>query len=143
VTDFEIINPEALGAPRGYNNGMLAPAGGRLLFVAGQVGWGRDQRLVGEGFAEQFEQALRNVVAVVEAAGGTPSGLGRLTIYVVDKNEYVEQLADVGAAYRRVVGRHYPTMALVEVSGLLESGAKVEIEATAVVVEPAASKPGD
>lgn len=133
MTYFEIINPEALGAPRGYSNGMLAPAGGRLLFVAGQIGWGRDQRLVGDSFAEQFEQALRNVVTVVEAAGGGARDLGRLTIYVVDKREYMEQLAEVGKAYRRVVGRHYPTMALVEVSGLLEHGAKVEIEATGVV----------
>ncbi len=135
MSPFEVINPEALGAPRGYNNGMLAPAGGRLLFVAGQVGWDGNQHIVGDRFAEQFEQALRNVVAVVEAAGGRAADLGRLTIYVVDKAEYVEQLAEVGAAYRRVVGSHYPTMALVEVSGLLEHGAKVEIEGTAVVTK--------
>ena len=133
MSRFEIVNPEALGAPRGYNNGMLAPEGGRVLFVAGQVGWDGRQQLAGESFVEQFEQALRNVVAVVETAGGSGADLGRLTIYVVDRGDYAAQLPAVGAAYRRVLGRHFPAMALVEVAGLLEAGAKVEIEATAVL----------
>ncbi len=127
------INPEELAAPKGYSNGMLAPAGARMLFVAGQIGWDADARLVSERFSEQFRQALSNVMSVVRAAGGSASDLGRLTIYVVDRHEYLAQIKEVGAAYREVVGRHYPAMALVEVNALLEPGAKVEIEATAAV----------
>jgi enamine deaminase RidA (YjgF/YER057c/UK114 family) len=127
------INPEALGAPRGYSNGMLAPAGGRLLFVAGQIAWDERQRLVAGGFAEQFERALANVAAVVGAAGGGPERVARLTIYVTDRLEYAAARKPVGEAYRRVMGRHFPAMALVEVRALLEPGAKVEIEATAVI----------
>jgi enamine deaminase RidA (YjgF/YER057c/UK114 family) len=137
MSRFEAIDPLALGRPRGYSNGMLAPAAGRLLFVAGQVGWNERQELVGEGFAAQFEQALTNVLAVVREAGGAPTDLGRLTLYVVDKAEYQEALAEVGAAYRRQMGSHYPAMALVEVSGLLEPGARVEIEGTAVLAAEA------
>ena len=127
------INPAELGAPRGYSNGMLAPPGARLLFVAGQVGWDREQQLVGESFAEQFGAALGNVIAVVRDAGGRPEHLVRLTIYVTDRRDYLAQLEEVGAAYRGLMGRHYPAMALVEVKALLETGAKVEIEGTAAV----------
>jgi enamine deaminase RidA (YjgF/YER057c/UK114 family) len=127
------INPEELAAPKGYSNGMLAPAGARMLFVAGQIGWDAGAKLVSERFSEQFRQALSNVMSVVRAAGGEASDLGRLTIYVVDRHEYLAQIKEVGAAYREVVGRHYPAMALVEVKALLEPGAKVEIEATAAV----------
>lgn len=127
------INPIELGAPRGYSNGMLAPVGGRLLFVAGQIGWNQDQKLVGKDFVKQFRQALRNVAAVVKAAGGTPKSIGRLTIYVTDKELYTKKLAAVGKAYRGVMGTHYPAMALVEVKSLLEPDALVEIEATAAV----------
>ncbi|MEZ5331781.1 MAG: RidA family protein [Thermoanaerobaculia bacterium] len=130
---LEPVDPEEMGAPRGYSNGMLAPAGGRLLFVAGQIGWDGEQKLVGPGFAEQFERALANVVTVVRAAGGGPESLGRLTLFVTDKEEYRRSLPAVGEAYRRVMGGHYPAMALLEVAGLLEEGAKVEIEGTAVV----------
>lgn len=133
MSRFEIVNPEALGAPRGYSNGMLAPAGGRLLFIAGQIGWDGKQQLVGDGFAAQFEQALANVVRVVAAAGGAASDLARLTLYVVDKGDYLRELAAVGSAYRKIIGQHYPAMSLVEVSALLEPGARVEIEGTAVL----------
>jgi enamine deaminase RidA (YjgF/YER057c/UK114 family) len=130
---LEIVNPESLGAPRGYSHGVLAPAGGRLLCVAGQVGWDRDRRLVGEDFTGQFAQALRNVLEVVRAAGGDAGHLARLTIYVTDREEYLAALRPLGEAYRAVLGRHYPAMALVEVAALLEPGARVEIEALAVV----------
>ena len=133
MSRLEPINPEALGAPRGYSNGMLAPAGGRLLAIAGQVAWNSKQQIVSERFAAQFHQALANVVAVVQAAGGAPSDLAQLTIYVTNKREYVEELKAVGEAYRALMGRHYPAMALLEVAGLLEPGAKVEISALAVV----------
>ncbi len=130
---LEIVNPEELGAPSGYSHGVVAPAGGRLLFVAGQIGWDREGRLAGPGFTAQFERALANVVAVVEAAGGGPDDLARLTIYVADREEYRAELAEVGRVYRRLMGRHYPAMALLEVQALLERGARVEIEATAVL----------
>ncbi len=133
MSGFAVINPESLGAPRGYSNGMLAPAGGRVLFIAGQVGWNGDQEIVGPAFATQFDQALTNVVAVVREAGGGAEHIGRLTIFVTDKDEYESVLQEVGTAYRRLMGRHFPAMALVEVSRLLEAGAKVEIEGTAVL----------
>ncbi len=132
------INPEALGAPRGFSHGVLAPAGSRLLFVAGQVGWDREQRLVAGGFTAQFERALENIRVVVESAGGGIDQICRLTIYVTDKSLYLGELRAVGEAYRRVMGRHFPAMALVEVADLLEAGALVEIEATAALAaEPA------
>jgi len=133
VSFFEVINPEALGAPRGYSNGMLAPAGGRLLFVAGQIGWNTSQEIVGPDFVAQFDQALTNVIEVVRQAGGGAEHIGRLTMYVADKDEYASVLPEVGGVYRRLMGRHFPAMALVEVAALLEPGAKVEIEATAVL----------
>ena len=126
------IEPEGWVKPRGYSNGMRAR--GEVLAVAGQIAWDANARLVGEGdFVKQFEQALGNVVAIVRAAGGTPEDLVSLTIYVTDRAEYLARLGDVGAAYRRVVGKHYPTMALLQVAGLLEVGAKVEIQALAVL----------
>ena len=130
---LETINPESLGAPKGYSNGMLAPAGARLLTVAGQIAWDGDQKLVAGGFAAHFSQALANVVEGVCPAGGSPRDLAQLTIYVVDRREYLASLKEVGGAYRDIVGRHYPAMALVEVSGLLEPGARVEIQALAVL----------
>ena len=133
MSRLRAVNPAELGAPRGYAHGMLAPAGGRLLFVAGQVGWDGEGRLVPGGFVAQFGQALRNVAAVVRAAGGRPEDVARLTIYVADRGEYLADLGAVGAAYREVMGRHYPAMALVEVRALLDPGARVEIEATAVL----------
>ncbi|MBI3204904.1 MAG: RidA family protein [Myxococcales bacterium] len=127
------INPESLGAPKGYSNGMLTPAGGRVLFVAGQVAWNEKQQVVSEDFAEQFGQALRNVVTVVRAAGGAPEHVGRMTIFVTSKDEYTAAAKQVGAEYRESMGRHFPAMTLVEIKALLEEGAKVEIEATAVL----------
>lgn len=139
---LEPIDPDSLGGRgQGYSNGMLAPAGARLLFVAGQVGWDGARRLVDGGFVPQLERALENVVEVVRAAGGAPENVARLTLYVVDRGEYLRQLGAVGAAYRRVFGRHFPAMALVEVAGLLEPGARVEVEATAAL-PPAPEGPG-
>jgi len=133
MSRLRIVNPQALGAPKGYSNGVLAPAGSRILCVAGQVGWDAEQKIVPGGFAAQFERALANVLAVVAEAGGDAGAILRLTIYVTDKQSYLDSLAAVGEAYRRLMGRHYPAMALVEVAGLLEEGAVVEIEATAAL----------
>lgn len=132
---MRLINPAELGASSGYSNGVLAPANARILFVAGQIGWDRDHRLVASDFIAQFEQALLNVLAVVEEAGGTSEDVARLTIYVTDKEEYLQDLETLGHAYRRIMGHHYPAMALVEVKALLESGARVEIEATAAIAQ--------
>ncbi len=112
---------------------MLAPAGGRLLCIAGQIGWDAEQRLAAADLPGQLGRALENVLAVVREAGGGPEHVMRLTMYVTDRRQYEENLAAVGESYRRVMGRCYPAMALVEVAGLLEPGALIEIEATAVV----------
>jgi enamine deaminase RidA (YjgF/YER057c/UK114 family) len=125
------VNPDSLAPPRGYSNGMVH-APGRVLFVAGQIGWDRDGRFA-EGLTAQFEQALRNVVDVVRHAGGAASDIGRLTIYVVDRHDYLAKTKDIGAAYRALLGKHFPAMALVQVAALLEDRALVEIEATAVL----------
>ena len=139
------VNPAELGAPRGYSNGMLAPAGGRLLFVAGQIAWDGEQKLVAADFPGQLARALENALAVVRAAGGGPEHVARLTLYVTDRRQYLADLAAVGDAYRRVMGRHYPAMALLEVQALLEPGALVEIDATAVLppLAPESSPEGD
>ncbi len=125
------INPESLAKPRGFSHGMKGE--GQILFVAGQVGWNRDGRIVSADFVDQFAQALDNVLDVVWAAGGKPESLARLTVYVTDKAEYLRRLRDLGVAWRKRLGRHYPAMALVEVKALLEDGALVEIEATALL----------
>ncbi len=125
------INPKSLGAPRGYSNGMLADVGARPLAVAGQVAWDGEQEVVSDEFPAQFGQALANVLAVVEEAGGAPEHLAQLTIFVTDHREYVATAKEVGTEYRRLMGRHFPAMALVEIQALLEPGAKVEIQALA------------
>jgi len=130
---FEIINPERLGRPRGYANGVLAPAGGALLFIAGQIAWDERQQIVSTDFVAQFERALSNVLAVVREAGGAPEQLARLVIYVTDKREYCASQKEIGACWRKLLGRHFPAMALVEVKALLEDDAKVEIEGIAVI----------
>ena len=131
---MEFINPESLGVPRGYSNGVVAPAGARLLFIAGQIGWNEQQRIVSADFAQQFERALANVIAVVREAAGTPENLARLVIYVTDKREYLAAQPEVGRRWRALMGHHFPAMALVEVKSLLEDDAKVEIEGMAVLL---------
>ena len=127
------IQPDGWARPSGFSNGMLAE--GRLLFVAGQVGWDPTSKApkFPATFAAQFGQALDNVLAVVRAAGGGPEHVARFTVYVTDKKEYLGALKEVGAAWREKMGKHFPAMALVQVAGLVEDAAKVEIEATAVL----------
>jgi enamine deaminase RidA (YjgF/YER057c/UK114 family) len=133
VSASRSIQPLGWARPRGYANGVLAE--GRLLFVAGQVGWDpkSSKPKFPKTFAAQFDQALSNVVDVVREAGGVPSDIARMTVYVTSKRDYTSALKQVGDAWKRRIGRHYPAMALVEVKGLLEPAAKVEIEATAVL----------
>ena len=131
---MDVLQPEGWAAPKGYSNGVAVDGPGRTIFVAGQIAWDADQQLVGRGdFAAQFRQALANVVAVVEAGGGRASDICRLTMYVTDKRRYLAGLPAVGSAYRDLLGKHFPAMALVQVADLLEEGAEVEIEATAFV----------
>jgi enamine deaminase RidA (YjgF/YER057c/UK114 family) len=130
---FKLINPISLGYPRGFSNGVLTDAGGRLLFVAGQIAWDENQRIVSEDFVEQFDRALGNVVAVITEAGGRPDQITRMVIYVTNKLEYLKQQTGVGQRYRVHMGNHFPAMVLVEVQSLLENEAKVEIEAIAVL----------
>jgi enamine deaminase RidA (YjgF/YER057c/UK114 family) len=127
------LQPPGWPRPRGYANGVAAPPGGTLVFVAGQIGWGPDGSFPADDLAGQVRTTLENVVAVLREAGGRPEHVVRLTWYVVDREEYLGAGRDVGAAYRAVMGDHYPAMAVVEVAGLLEPRARVEIEATAVV----------
>ena len=130
---FTFINPESLGPPRGYSNGVLTEPGGRLLFIAGQVGWNENQNIVGDDLVEQFARALANVVAVVTEAGGKADQIARLTIYVTNKLDYRTRLVEIGERYRARMGKHFPAMVLVEVKNLLEDGAKIEIEGIAVL----------
>lgn len=130
---FEIINPEELGAPKGWNNGLLAPPGGRILFVAGQTARDEEGRIVDGGFAAQFERALANMLTVVRAAGGSAENVARLTVFITDRATYLESRRALGEVWRRQMGLHYPAMTLLEVAALVDEGAMVEVEATAVV----------
>ena len=130
---YSIINPEELGAPRGWNNGMLSRGGGRTLFVAGQTARDGSGRVAGADFVSQFDRALGNVLTVVREAGGEVGDIGRFTIYVTDIAQYRASLEPLGEVYRRRMGKHFPAMALVEVSSLVDERALVEIEATAVL----------
>ena len=131
MSDIEALQPPDWAAPRGYANGIAAR--GRQIFVAGQIGWNAQAQFESDDFAAQVEQALKNVVEVLAAGGANPSHIVRLNWYVTDKAEYVARQRDVGEAYRRIIGRHFPAMTLLVVAGLLEPRAKVEIEATAVI----------
>ena len=129
---METVLPTGWKRPSGYSNGVVAQ--GRLLFVAGQIGWEPTAcQFTTDDFVQQFDRALSNVVAVVRAGGGEANHIARLTIYVTDKRAYLGSLAEIGASYRANLGRHYPAMALVQVSALVEDRAQVEIEATAVI----------
>jgi enamine deaminase RidA (YjgF/YER057c/UK114 family) len=128
---MEILQPPGWTRAKGFSNGIAAS--GTLVFVAGQIGWTGECKWESRDFAGQFRQALLNVITVLKEARGKPEHIVRLTWYVLDKKEYLAALKEVGAAYRELMGTHYPTMAVVQVSGLVEDAARLEIEATAVV----------
>ena len=128
-----MINPEALGVPKGWNNGVLAPKGGRILFIAGQAGWETDLPGTPPPFVEQFARALDRVLAIIREAGGSPNDLARLTIYVTDVADYRAGVKELGRIWRERLEKHYPAVALLEVKGLVDRGAVVEMEATAVI----------
>ncbi|WP_235041817.1 RidA family protein [Vreelandella profundi] len=135
ATFHQLLHPSHWKAAVGYANGVLAS--GQTVFVGGQIGWNAEHIFESDDFAVQVNQALQNIVAVLKEAGAGPEHLVRLTWYVTDKKEYLARLKDVGAAYREVLGKHFPAMTMVQVAGLVEDQAKVEIEATAVI--PSAS----
>jgi enamine deaminase RidA (YjgF/YER057c/UK114 family) len=128
---FEILQPAGWPRPKGYSNGVVAQ--GRQVFIAGQIGWDAEGRFAGGGLAGQVKRALLNILAVLEEAGGKPEHIVRLTWFVTSRDEYLAGLQEIGAAYREVMGRHFPAMSVVQVVALMEAEAKVEIEATAVV----------
>ena len=131
---IEVVQPQGWKKPKGYANGIVLSGASRLVFVAGQIAWDAEERLVGRGdFGAQFEQALRNVVAVLQTAGARPEHIVRLSVYVTDKQMYVAHAKKIGVIWKDLVGRHYPAMTLVEVADLLEAGALVELEATAAI----------
>jgi len=132
MTDaHQLLHPRHWKQPKGFANGIAAE--GRLVFLAGQVGWNAEQIFESDDFVAQVRQALANTVALVAEAGGKPEHITRLTWYVLDKRAYLSRLRELGDAYRGVMGRHFPAMTLVQVGALVEDRAKVEIEATAVV----------
>jgi len=125
------LHPRNWKPAKGYANGVVAE--GRTIYLAGQIGWNAEQQFESRDFVAQVRQALKNVVAIVQEAGGKSEHVTRLTWYVTDKTDYLSRLNEVGEAYRSVMGKHFPAMTMVQVSALMEDGAKVEIEATAVV----------
>lgn len=127
----QVLQPPGWARPKGYANGMVAS--GRMVFVAGQVGWNAEERFESDDFVAQARQALANIVAVLAETGAGPESIARMTWYVLDKAEYLGAVRDLGAAYREVIGDHFPAMSLVQVAGLVEEGAKLEIEATAMI----------
>jgi enamine deaminase RidA (YjgF/YER057c/UK114 family) len=128
---MRFLHPKHWARTRGFSHGVAAE--GRQVFVAGQVGWNARQEIVGDDFVAQVEQALHNVVNILAEADARPEHLVRLTWYVCDKQEYLKRSSEVGEVYRRIIGRHFPAMTLVQVAALVEDRARVEIEATAVV----------
>lgn len=125
-----ILQPEGWAKPAGYVNGVSAR--GRTIFVAGQIGWNKDSKFESDDLVDQIHRALMNIMAVLDCAGAKPQHVTSMTWYFRDKREYLARLSEVGEVYRDVMGRHYPAMTAVEVSGLIEDRAKVEIQATAV-----------
>ncbi|MBT9513088.1 MAG: RidA family protein [Acidovorax sp.] len=126
-----VLQPEGWVAPKGYANGMAAR--GTMVFTGGQIGWNAQQQFESDDFIAQTRQTLLNVRAVLEAGGAGPEHLVRLTWYVTDRNEYNSRLKELGAVYREVLGKNFPAMACVQVAGLMEERAKIEIEATAMI----------
>ena len=133
---MQILQPPGWARPKGFSHGISCR--GRLVFIGGQIGWSGQGEWLDRSFAGQFRQALKNILEILAQAGGKPEHLVRLTWYVLDRKEYLASLKELGAAYRELMGRHYPTMAVVQVSGLVEDAARLEIEATAVIPEGAA-----
>jgi len=132
--EITIVNPQSLVKPRGYNHGIKTSGGSSLLFLGGQVAWDREGNLIGEGdIVRQFDKALENIIAVVKEAGGKPENIVKLNLFVTDKRAYLARSQELGVAYRKYMGKHFPAMTLVEVKSLYEEGTLIEIEGLAVL----------
>jgi enamine deaminase RidA (YjgF/YER057c/UK114 family) len=131
MSTLQILQPPGWARAKGFSNGIACS--GKLVFIAGQIGWTGEGKWEARDFAGQFRQAIKNILAVLAEANGKPEHIVRLTWYVLDKQEYLDSLKGVGEAYRELMGKHYPTMAVLQVSGLVEDEARLEIEATAVL----------
>ncbi len=131
---MEMLNPPGWPRPKGYSNGVVAPRG-RTIYLAGQVAWNTEEKIVTADFAGQTRQVFKNIVDVLAAGGARPEHIVRMTWFITDKDAYHAQAKEIGAAYREIIGKHFPTMSVIVVKGLIEDGAKLEIEATAVVPE--------
>jgi enamine deaminase RidA (YjgF/YER057c/UK114 family) len=127
-----ILHPPTWSPPVGYANGVSAPEG-RLVFIAGQVGWDAEQKFHSDQLVPQFDQALKNILAILEQAGGAPSDVCRLTAYCIDRPAYLAGRAELGRIWKRLMGAHYPAMSMIFVADLLDHPAKIELEATAVI----------
>jgi len=136
---MEFLQPPGWKRPRGYSNGIAAR--GRTVFISGMIGWDGEEKFHISDFAGQVRQALQNIVAVLAEADAKPEHIVRMTWYVIDKREYVAAYKEIGAAYRDIIGRHFPTMTAVQVAGLIEDRARVEIEVTAIVPDGNNAKP--
>ena len=132
---MQILHPQGWSPPVGYSNGISVPAAGRVVFIAGQVGWDADQHFQSEDLVPQFEQALRNILSILAEAGGKPIHICRLTAYCIDKRAYLAGRRELGRIWKKLIGNHYPVMSMIFVADLLDTPAKIELEATAVVPE--------
>lgn len=128
---MEILQPKDWKRPKGYSNGIIAE--GKVIFISGQIGWNANEEFVSDQLVPQIKQALENITQILAEANAKPEHVARLTWYVTDKKEYLNNAKEIGAVYREIFGLHFPTMSLVQVAGLLEDKAKVEIEATGVI----------
>lgn len=133
MSTHEIILPDGWLTPKGYSNGILAVKG-RTLFLAGQVGWTPEEKFVSEKLVPQFEQALKNIVAIVEKAGGKPTDICKMTCFCKDRDQYLDSRGELGRIWKEIMGKHYPCMSMIFVVDLLDHPALIEIEATAVIV---------
>ena len=129
---MSVLLPEGWAPPIGYANGIVVPAG-RMVFIAGQVGWDDQQQFHSEDLIPQFEQALKNILAILAQAGGAPNHICRMTAYCIDRPAYLASRAKLGAIWRKLMGTHYPAMSMIFVADLLDHPAKIELEATAVI----------
>jgi enamine deaminase RidA (YjgF/YER057c/UK114 family) len=131
---MKALLPPGWPRPKGYANGISAK--GRLIFTAGVVGWDEEERFAAQDLVGQFRQVLRNTLAILAEDGAGPEHVVRMTWYITDRSDYLARIREIGAVYRELIGRHYPAMAVVQVAGLIEAAARIEIETTAVVPEP-------
>lgn len=132
---MEFVNPPGWPRPKGYSNGIVVEPG-RTVYVAGMVGWTEKEEFEAKDTVGQARQVFKNIVAVLTEAGAKPEHIVRMTWYITDKDEYLNGAREIGAAYREIIGRHWPVMAVIVIKGLIEAGAKLEIEATAVIPDP-------